>query len=88
MMNNPLSLAKSLRLMGSGVQPSLWHKLRQIKIPVVLVVGALDHKFVAINQKMLADCSTAFMKIVENTGHNVHFEQPTKFSQIIKQFEF
>ena len=82
--NNPFKLAKSLRYMGLGVQPSLWNNLREIQIPLILIVGSLDVKFVTINQNIANSCSSARLNIVENTGHNVHFEQPKKFSDLIK----
>lgn len=83
--NNPLKLAKSLRLIGLGVQPSLWESVSGISVPLILIVGAFDSKFIAINYKMLYLSSKAKINIVEGSGHNVHFEQPLKLSQLIKQ---
>lgn len=82
--NNPLKLAKSLRYMGLGMQPALWNNLAEVKIPLKLVVGELDAKFVAINQQIDDLCSLAQLEIVKNSGHNVHFEQPIGFSNFIK----
>ncbi|MEL7245711.1 MAG: 2-succinyl-6-hydroxy-2,4-cyclohexadiene-1-carboxylate synthase, partial [Cyanobacteria bacterium J06573_2] len=36
LLNNPVELAKSLRLMGIGVQPSLWNNLQQNQVPLLL----------------------------------------------------
>jgi 2-succinyl-6-hydroxy-2,4-cyclohexadiene-1-carboxylate synthase len=41
--NNPIELSKSLRYLGTGNQPSLWEKLSQNQIPILLLVGELDH---------------------------------------------
>ncbi|MGF1589848.1 MAG: 2-succinyl-6-hydroxy-2,4-cyclohexadiene-1-carboxylate synthase [Pleurocapsa sp.] len=84
--NDPLKLAKSLRLIGLGMQPSLWSYLSEIQIPILLIVGALDTKFIAINQQIASLCPQASLKVVQNSGHNIHFEQPAKFVNLIKHF--
>ncbi len=81
--NNPYKLAKPLRYMGLGVQPSLWNNLAEAEVPLILLVGELDRKFVAINQKMANYCSLARLSVVKNCGHNIHFEQPKKISDSI-----
>lgn len=83
--NDPLKLAKSLRLIGLGMQPSLWSYLSEVQIPVLLIVGALDAKFREINQQMASLCPQASLNVVENSGHNVHFEQPAQFVNLINQ---
>jgi 2-succinyl-6-hydroxy-2,4-cyclohexadiene-1-carboxylate synthase len=82
--NCPLELARSLRGMGTGVQPSLWKTLPHLKLPLTLVVGALDSKFVAINQVMNKFCPSAQL-VMAPTGHMVHFEAPTLFSNILRR---
>ena len=84
--NNPLKLAQSLRNMGTGMQPSLWHKLAANKIPLLLVVGELDRKFMVINQKIASLCCLSNLNIVKGSGHNVHFEKPLEFANPISYF--
>jgi 2-succinyl-6-hydroxy-2,4-cyclohexadiene-1-carboxylate synthase len=84
--NNPFNLAKSLLFMGLGIQPSLWDCLVSIKIPVLLVVGELDTKFVAINREIAILSSQTSLHIVKNAGHNIHFERPPEFGQLIRYF--
>ncbi|MEO1670836.1 MAG: 2-succinyl-6-hydroxy-2,4-cyclohexadiene-1-carboxylate synthase [Cyanobacteria bacterium J06631_2] len=86
--NNPRKLAISLRNIGLGTQPSLWNSLSKIQIPLLLIVGELDRKFVEINQAIANNCHLAELKIVSGSGHNVHFEQPAKFSQLLIDFSF
>ncbi|MEM8723348.1 MAG: 2-succinyl-6-hydroxy-2,4-cyclohexadiene-1-carboxylate synthase [Cyanobacteria bacterium P01_G01_bin.39] len=83
--NNSFKLAKSLRWLGLGMQPSLWSFLYNIEIPVVLIVGALDIKFITINQKIYSLCPQATLNIVKNSGHNVHFEQPSTMIKLLAQ---
>lgn len=74
--NDPAGLAKSLREMGTGSQPSLWEKLPQNKIPLLLVVGEKDAKFRSIADETATRCPAATVKVIQSCGHNVHFEKP------------
>jgi len=84
--NSPLKLANTLRNLSLGKQPSLWERLATNEIPLLLLVGELDHKFVQINQQMQNLSKSAQLKIVPKCGHNIHFENPDLFIQIIKYF--
>ncbi|MBD2208939.1 2-succinyl-6-hydroxy-2,4-cyclohexadiene-1-carboxylate synthase [Calothrix sp. FACHB-156] len=84
--NHPLELDKSLRFMGTGYQPSLWEKLKESKNPLLLLVGEYDDKFIDINQKMADICQNAQLKVIENSGHNVHLENTSEFVQHLRMF--
>jgi 2-succinyl-6-hydroxy-2,4-cyclohexadiene-1-carboxylate synthase len=84
--NDPVELAKSLRQMGLGAQPSLWEALTQHRQPLLLLVGESDRKFVAINQAMSNCCPTADLKVISPAGHNIHLEQPGAWLAAIRQF--
>jgi 2-succinyl-6-hydroxy-2,4-cyclohexadiene-1-carboxylate synthase len=84
--NNPVELAKSLRNMSLGLQPSLWHKLDHNKIPLLLLAGELDKKFIAINRKINNLCPHSQLNIIDRAGHNIHFEQPQQYARIIRSF--
>jgi len=84
--NNPLELAKSLRNMGTGNQPSLWEKLAQNQIPLLLLAGEYDDKFTTINTKIAKLCPAASLEIVPKAGHNIHFENIDKFGSVVRQF--
>ena len=84
--NNPSGLASSLRGMGTGAQPSLWDSLNQLAMPVLLIAGELDGKFVEINREMAAAMSHATLRIVPGAGHAVHLERPDAFSLVASDF--
>ncbi|MEG3902575.1 2-succinyl-6-hydroxy-2,4-cyclohexadiene-1-carboxylate synthase [Microcoleus sp. B4-C5] len=84
--NNPLELAKSLRNMGTGNQPSLWEKLAQNQIPILLLAGEYDDKFITINTEMASLCPAATLEIVPKAGHNIHFENIDTFVALVRQF--
>ena len=45
-------LIKSLQHMGTGAMPSLWNKLNQLSMPVILITGQFDTKFEKLAQKI------------------------------------
>lgn len=84
--NDPVGLASSLRGMGTGVMPSLWDKLSDLNMPVKLIVGELDSKFLARNQEMVQRIPGADLSIVEGAGHAVHLERSERFTSLVLQF--
>lgn len=84
--NNPWGLAQSLRGIGTGQQPSWWHRLGDLHIPALLIAGELDHKYCSIAQRMKRKLTDAQLEIVPQAGHNVHVEQPVLFDTIVKRF--
>ncbi|MEH2436566.1 MAG: 2-succinyl-6-hydroxy-2,4-cyclohexadiene-1-carboxylate synthase [Nostoc sp.] len=84
--NNPHELDKSLRFMGTGCQPSFWEKLQENKIPLLLLVGEYDKKFISINTEIAQICEFSQLKIISNAGHNIHFENTSAFIENIKDF--
>ncbi|GAA0464993.1 2-succinyl-6-hydroxy-2,4-cyclohexadiene-1-carboxylate synthase [Alkalibacillus silvisoli] len=79
-------LALSLRTMGTGYQPNLWDHLSKINLPILLIVGHLDSKFVKINKEMEKSLPHAHLEIVNETGHAVHLESPKIFGKIVSRF--
>ncbi|ARV61883.1 2-succinyl-6-hydroxy-2,4-cyclohexadiene-1-carboxylate synthase [Nostocales cyanobacterium HT-58-2] len=84
--NNPIELAKSLRWMGTGCQPSLWEKLKENTNPLLLLAGEYDDKFIFINTKMSQLNEYCQLKIISDSGHNIHFEKTLVFGENIKGF--
>ena len=85
--NSAASLAKSLRLCGTGTQESLWEKLSELKMPVLLLAGAHDEAFCQHARRMKEIIGTyATLQIVSDAGHSVHLEQPEESAAIISQW--
>ena len=83
--NNPVELSKSLRQLSTGYQPSLWGKLPENSVPLLLIVGQLDEKFVNINVEMFNSCKFSHLELVDNCGHTIHLENPSLFVQKISR---
>lgn len=84
--NDKAGLSLSLRMMGVGAQPSLWDGLDRIKADLLLIVGQKDTKFRRIASEMRQRCPTAQVRVVEDAGHNVHFENPERYAKEVCQF--
>ncbi len=84
--NSKEGLILSLRGAGSGRQLSLWSRLPELHMPVLLVCGELDSKFVDTGTEMSGKMQSAKLNVVPGAGHNVHLEQPGKFSQAVRDF--
>jgi 2-succinyl-6-hydroxy-2,4-cyclohexadiene-1-carboxylate synthase len=81
--NTAAGLASSLRLAGTGTQAPLWDRLGDLEIPVLVVAGVQDPKFVALAHRLRAAIPDADMAIVEGAGHTVHLEQPARFLDVL-----
>jgi 2-succinyl-6-hydroxy-2,4-cyclohexadiene-1-carboxylate synthase len=84
--NDPSELAKSLRGMGAGAQPSLWGDLAGLRVPSLAVAGELDAKFVAISRRMAALAHGMRAAVVPDAGHNVRVEAPVAYLALLRGF--
>ena len=78
--STPAGLAAELRGLGTGALPSLWERLGELSMPVVLIVGERDEKFRAIGQRMARELSRVELVVVADIGHAVHLEAPERIT--------
>jgi 2-succinyl-6-hydroxy-2,4-cyclohexadiene-1-carboxylate synthase len=84
--NSAAGLASSLRLLGTGAQEPLWDRLPELRMPVLLVAGALDTKFTALARRMAAAIGPAArVHLVQGAGHSVPLERPAELARLILQ---
>lgn len=84
--NHPASLAATLRGLGPGSLPSLWGSLPDIGAPTLLVVGALDRKYVEIARLMAEAMPDAHVVEIRRAGHTVHLERPDAWLAAVTEF--
>jgi 2-succinyl-6-hydroxy-2,4-cyclohexadiene-1-carboxylate synthase len=80
-----IGLASSLRGIGTGSQPSYWEHLNAINLPVLLITGDLDTKYVNISREMQNHLPTVRHETIAHTGHAIHVEKPDAFATMIKE---
>ena len=84
--NSASGLTRSLRGMGTGRQPSMWHELESIHLPVLILAGESDRKYVNIAQQLAATLPRADLRIIAESGHNIHLEKTHLFASIVLDF--
>ena len=81
--HNPLQLAHSLKTVGLAKMPDYGQRLSELNIPVDLIVGEKDLKFVDLAKSMDAHLNTSTMFKIENCGHNPLLEKPDALGKIL-----
>ena len=84
--NTAAGLASSLRLAGTGAQEPLWLRLNELTMPVDVVAGGRDAKFVALGRRLAATIgSNATFETIDDAGHAAHLEQPAAFAALVRR---
>jgi 2-succinyl-6-hydroxy-2,4-cyclohexadiene-1-carboxylate synthase len=76
-------LTHQLRALGQGAQPNNWPRLGELRMPVTVIVGALDAKYVDIGRRMVDATPNASLEMVGGAGHACHLERPDVVGQLI-----
>ena len=85
--NTATALASSLRLCGAGKQQPTWSRLKELTMPVLIVAGENDKKFVELAQRLTtAIGDNAKLQIIKKSGHTPHLEQPQRFLDVVNEF--
>jgi 2-succinyl-6-hydroxy-2,4-cyclohexadiene-1-carboxylate synthase len=79
-------LAIALRGLSIGRQRSLWADLHNIKVPFLLISGSLDSKYCDTSCKMAEVLPNCRHEVINDAGHNTHFERPEEFLAQISGF--
>lgn len=80
------ALASSLRRAGTGTQEPLWSRLGAIEVPVLVVAGERDAKFVALGERLAAGIVDAEMTVIADAGHTCHLERPDEFVAVVEDW--
>ena len=83
--NDPRHLAASLRGIGTGAMAPLWERLGELRMPVAVLAGERDTKFVAIAQRLVRSLPDATLTIVAGAGHALPLEAPAAVAAAIER---
>lgn len=86
MQNDPVWMAKVIAEMSPGRQTPLWDKLSQLTMPVMLLSGNLDGKYIGIMHKLSENIDGARVETIPNVGHNAHLEAQDQFTTTLETF--
>lgn len=84
--NSKIGMMNILKGFSTGIMPPLHDKLKSIPVKAVLISGELDSKYTFINSKIVRGFHKAKHKVVKNSGHNTHLEEPKRFIEIITNY--
>jgi 2-succinyl-6-hydroxy-2,4-cyclohexadiene-1-carboxylate synthase len=85
--NSAAGLASSLRLCGTGTQESLWSRLGELTMPVLVIAGANDEKFTHLGHRLVESIGTnASIQLIDNAGHSAQLEDPTATASAITKW--
>ena len=83
--NSPHGLALSLRQAGQGAMGPLHDRLGEIRIPTLVIVGALDPARPRA-ELVAAGIPAARLAVVPRSGHSPHLERPAAFRRLVTEF--
>jgi 2-succinyl-6-hydroxy-2,4-cyclohexadiene-1-carboxylate synthase len=84
--NTVEGLAASLRLAGTGAQEPLWGRLGGIAVPVLVVAGSDDERFVAHGRRLADALPRAERAVVPGAGHAAHLERPAEVGAEVRRW--
>ena len=68
--NSPRGLASAVVGYGQGAQPSMWHLLHRLAIPVLVMSGGRDEKYSLIADAMAGEIADVERVTIDDAGHN------------------
>jgi 2-succinyl-6-hydroxy-2,4-cyclohexadiene-1-carboxylate synthase len=85
--HSALGLVRSLRRCGLGAMPSFEPSLPGVDVPIDLVAGEDDAKFLALARNMAARLPRARLHVVPGAGHDVPLEREDALFPLLRPFE-
>ena len=84
--HDPGELAHLLRSYGQGVMPSVWDRLAELTVPVLMLAGELDEKYVAAGRRMAAALPDGAFRMIPGAGHAPQLEDPDAVATELRAF--
>lgn len=85
--NDPRWMARVVSALSPGRQPPLWDCLPTLSMPILLLAGEQDEKYVQITHRMAARLPPhAQVVIIPRAGHNAHAERPARVRAALSAF--
>jgi 2-succinyl-6-hydroxy-2,4-cyclohexadiene-1-carboxylate synthase len=82
--NNPAGLAPVLRGTGTGEMEPLWGRLAELQMPVAVVAGARDQKFLAIARRLAEPIPDSRLHVLDG-GHALALQCPRELASVLAQ---
>src|SRR5215208_6880072 len=79
-------LVDMLRNFGQGAMPPVWDRLPELELPVLLMAGALDDRYVAAGERMATLLPNGTFSAIPDAGHAPQLEQPDAVAAELSAF--
>lgn len=84
--NSINGLKNSLVGFSQGKMNYYGNSLSKLKVKLLFICGDLDKKYCNIGKNITQNSSKFELQIVNDCGHNVHFEKPEEFLKLLNTF--
>ncbi len=84
--SRPLNVARSLSILGTGAQPSFWECLPVLNLPVQLICGSKDTRYVQLALEMQCRLPICRVELIPGAGHRAQVDRPREVSRKIIEF--
>lgn len=81
--NDPEALGAVLGALSPGVVPAVWNRLGELTMPVTIVVGERDTRYVVLAQRFKKALPDATIRIIPGAGHGLLREAPAAVASIL-----
>jgi 2-succinyl-6-hydroxy-2,4-cyclohexadiene-1-carboxylate synthase len=82
--NDPVALAEVLRAIGGGAMAPVWDRIGTLTMPVTIVVGSRDTKFIDYAERFAQLLPQAEVHIIDGAGHGLPREAPRELAALIE----
>ncbi len=83
---NALWMSNSLLGFGTGNMPCFKEQLHHLSMPVQLIAGGKDQKFINLMSAMHHRMQSSQFSVFQNASHRVHLEQMEQIARTLKKF--
>jgi 2-succinyl-6-hydroxy-2,4-cyclohexadiene-1-carboxylate synthase len=80
--SHPPALAAALRGMGTGAMTPVWDRLGELQMPVTVVVGERDTRYVQLGELLVAALPRGELAVLGG-GHALHLETPEALASLL-----
>jgi len=83
-LHNPKQLSKALKSFSQGNIGFCKENFAEFQFPITVINGFEDFKYVEIGKRFCNINQTANQDVLDNSGHNVHLENPSEYIDCLK----
>jgi 2-succinyl-6-hydroxy-2,4-cyclohexadiene-1-carboxylate synthase len=81
----PADAAAALRGVGTGAMAPLWDRLTELPMPVRVVAGERDARYVRLGEELVAALPRGELVVVPGAGHGLPREAPEALAELLQQ---